>query len=426
METARKVQRVRILIHGLNYAPDLVGIPKYTTEMAEWLAAKGHEVRVATAPPYYPAWKRRDGYPRLIYKFEESNSVKLVRCPIYVPRIPTGARRLLHLASFAVSSFPVMLWQALFFRPQIIISVAPALVSAPVSLIARLLCRARTWLHIQDFELDTAFALGLLRGNIPKRIALAGERWLLRSFDQVSSISPQMLNTLLEKGCHPDRVFEFRNWVDTSAIGQISDDNKYYRAKLGVGADGIILLYSGTIGRKQGIDIIVDAARILSDRTDIRFLICGDGPGREDILERAAGLANIDFLHIQPEHRLNDLLNAADIHLLPQVPTAADLVLPSKLSGMLASGRPIIALAAQGTGIEAEISGNGIAVDPGNVRAFTSAIELLANDSVLRKRYGENARRRAMTVWRKEIVLGAFEKHIENKILKSPRSRASG
>lgn len=95
---------MKILVYGINYSPELTGIGKYTGEMVEWLAAQGHEVRVITAPPYYPQWQVGENYSARRYKREEG-AATVWRCPLYVPKQPSTLKRLLHLGSFAVSSF---------------------------------------------------------------------------------------------------------------------------------------------------------------------------------------------------------------------------------------------------------------------------------------------------------------------------------
>ena len=103
---------MRIVIYGINYSPELTGIGKYSGEMAEWLASRGHEVRVVTAPPYYPQWRIREGFSNIWSKEEKSytdltfnngSGVLVYRCPLWVPEQPSGFKRLLHLASFAFS-----------------------------------------------------------------------------------------------------------------------------------------------------------------------------------------------------------------------------------------------------------------------------------------------------------------------------------
>src|ERR1700760_4665521 len=95
---------MRILLIGINYSPDLIGVAKYNAELCEALASHGHEVRVITAPPYYPEWKIPPDYRGWSYRSEIINNVHLKRAPIYVPARPTGAKRLIHHASFALTS----------------------------------------------------------------------------------------------------------------------------------------------------------------------------------------------------------------------------------------------------------------------------------------------------------------------------------
>src|SRR5579871_5044091 len=153
---------MRILVVGINYAPDLIGVAKYNTELCEALAAFGHEVRVVTAPPYYPEWLVPSGYGGWSYRREFVNGVSITRAPIYVPEKPTGAKRLLHHTSFAITSFWPVLMASLRWRPDVIFSVAPSLMSAAFPAWIARRTGALSWLHLQDFEIDAAFDLGLL------------------------------------------------------------------------------------------------------------------------------------------------------------------------------------------------------------------------------------------------------------------------
>src|SRR5258706_2363594 len=339
---------MRLLVYGLNYAPELTGIGKYTAEMAENLASLGHEVRVASAPPYYPEWRIYPGYVSFTYKREQRScsAPSVYRCPLWVPQRPSGFKRLLHLASFALSSFPVALRQA-FWRPDIIIVIAPALFCAPGAWLVARLCGAKAWLHIQDFEIDAAFSLGILRSSLLRRAITLFEGFIMRRFDRVSTISANMLQQLAEKGVAGDRRLLFPNWVDTAKIHPPSTISPF-RARLGFTDETIVVLYSGNMGEKQGLDILLDAAAQLAKLTHIHFLMCGDGAVRARLAQQYAHLGNITWLDLQPLEALNDLLNAADIHALPQRADAADLVSPPKPTGLMASGRPTVAAAAAG------------------------------------------------------------------------------
>lgn len=405
---------MKILLYGLNYYPEQVGIGKYSGEMGEWLARQGHEIRVVTAPPYYPAWKVNRQYSSPFYRREVINGVNVWRCPLWVPSYPTGFKRLLHLTSFAITSLPVMLSQ-IFWRPDIIVNIEPPLFCAPTSLLVSWLSRAHSWLHIQDYEVDAAFQLGILRSSWFRRLVLLAERWLMNRFDRVSTISLRMKIRLDEKGVEKTRQKLVPNWVDTNVIHPVQNQGAL-RRELSVEGEKIIALYSGNMGEKQGLELIVAAAGLVKTEKDILFLLCGDGPARNRLKALAEGLPNIKWIPFQPEERLNDLLNLADIHLLPQKADAADLVMPSKLTGMMASGRAILATAKEGTEIANVLEGKGIAVPPGDEIEFVKALKRLAGDKTLREKLGRAAREYAVQHLDKEVILKEFEKELRDLV----------
>jgi colanic acid biosynthesis glycosyl transferase WcaI len=393
---------MRILIYSANFAPEPTGIGKYSGEMAWWLAEHGHEVRVVCAPPYYPAWQVDKKYRWPLYRREKWHGVDVWRTPLWVPKSPGGLTRILHLLSFAITSFPVMLWQ-IAWRPDVVLTVAPAFMCAPAGLLTAWLCHAKRWLHLQDFEVDVAFSMGLLKGRLLQRIVLRVERSLLQRFDTVSTISGRMIERLLYKGVTAGKTRYLPNWVDLSRIKPPKNGN--YRAKLGISSDAIVVLFSGTLGGKQGLMVIPEAARLLASRPDIAFVVCGDGVMKPQLESAAAGLPNIRFMPLQPAGRVSDLLGMADIHLLPQSPDAADLVLPSKLSGMLASGRPVIATCRPETEISEIVSKCGLVVAPENGKELALAITELADNPDARFLLGGRARSFAEEHFERDAVL---------------------
>ncbi len=412
---------LKILVLGLNYAPELVGIAIYTTGMAEELARRGHEVRVVAGKPYYPAWKVPDQFRGGWRRRTRENGVELVRVAHYVPAKPSGAKRLLHHASFAISSLLPTLAASRQMRPDVVLTIAPSLIAAPVAKLASLFSGAKTWLHIQDFEVEAAMATGLIdNGNLAARLARWFELKVLSLFDRVSSISPAMCRKLVDKGVTPGRVFEFRNWADIAAIKPLSGPSPY-RVEWGITAPHVAL-YSGNIGNKQGIEIVVETARLLKHRKELVFVVCGQGPNRSNLEAQAADLDNILFRDLQPKERLGDLVGLATIHLLPQLAGAADLVLPSKLTNMLASGRPVVATAATGTGLAGEVEGCGLIVSPGDDAAFANAIERLLDDDALREKLGVAARNRAEQVWDRERIIDGFEAQL-GQLIEQPSRR---
>lgn len=403
---------MRILIYGINYSPELTGIGKYTGEMAEWLAMKGHEVRVVTAPPYYPEWQIGKGYSPFTYRHEDMEGVRVRRCPLYVPKRPTGKKRIAHLLTFAFSSFPVALKECLFWKPEVVFAVEPPFLCAPGAVAIARLLGIKSWLHVQDLELDAAAKLGMVRSGGLMDKALRFESVVMRSFTVVSTISPRMRERIIDKGVDENRTRLFPNWVDTGQIFPLRDSP--FRGELGIGEEKTVLLYSGNMGEKQGLGILVDAAKKLHGFQDLIFVLCGDGAVKERLKKSAEGLTNVKFLPLQPLERLNELLNAADIHLLPQREDAADLVMPSKLPGIFASGRPVIATAKKGTQVAEAVKGRGIAVDPGDLNSLTEAILRLANDPEERRRMGDEARAEALRSWGRDEILSRFENELKN------------
>lgn len=411
---------MRILLYSLNFEPELTGTGKYAGEMAARLAESGHSVRVITAPPYYPDWQVASGYKAWRYRLEEISGNEVIRCPLWVPRRPRGFSRLLHLLSFAVSSAPRAL-ESFRWKPDIVFLIAPTLMCAPAALVLARLTGAPAWLHIQDFELDVALGLGMIKGpsaSVMSRIEAA----LLRKFDVVSTISPKMIERLHEKGISQHRTRLFPNWVDTTTIYPL-DRQSILRQELGLGRDTIVALYAGNMGEKQGLDMLIKAASHLENEANLKFVLAGSGAARSRLQKASQNMKNVLWLPLQPLTRLNELLNLADIHVLPQQSSAADLVLPSKLTGMLASGRPIVATATEGTQIANIVTTCGQVVPPNDVPALINAVKAFAANNELRKSFGLHAREYANQHLSRDGILTAHEKSLLELI---GHTRASG
>jgi colanic acid biosynthesis glycosyl transferase WcaI len=203
--------------------------------------------------------------------------------------------------------------------------------------------------------------------------------------------------------------FLFPNWVDTALIRPLGDVQ--LRREMGIGGDDFVALYSGSLAAKQGLETVIEAAWLLAE-SQIRFVICGEGPRRERLHSAAAGLPHVSFMPLQPVERLNQLLNVADVHLLPQRASVADLVMPSKLTGMLASGRPVVATAHLGTQVAQVVNRCGLVVPPEDATSLAGAVVRLASDPALCRRLGAAARELAVQEWDKSKVLTAFENEL--------------
>jgi len=371
-ETAQTTPE-RILIYGINYTPEPIGVGRYSGELGSYLGRQGVIVDVVTAVPHYPGWSVSGAY-RNRYCTETLDGVRIWRCPLFLKKQMRGIWRVLAPLSFAITSAPVAFWLILKKRPRTVLCIEPTLLSAPAAILAAKLIGARTVLHVQDLEMDAAFAIGHLNNGLIKRLALFLEARLMRVFDVVITISFAMRKQLEAKGIPSNRLEIIRNWVDLEKIRPLAVANSYL-GELGLEEKDFVVQYAGNIGAKQALHVVLEAAARLVSRPNIQFVIAGEGPEKASLQSRFGHLPNVRFLGLQPEESLCEFLNLASLHIIPQDAGAADLVLPSKLGGMLASGKPVLAMADAETELGQFLKGAAIIVPTGNVDAVVNAID---------------------------------------------------
>lgn len=325
-----------IAVVSLNYAPEPVGIGKYNTEFLEYVKESGVDASIICAQPYYPAWQIFKDYNGYRYSYEERNGVFVRRCPLFVPKKVTTVTRLLHLLTFSLSSA-----LALFFlprKPTLIILVQPTLFCAPFVLLYSKIRSIPAVLHIQDYELDAM--LGIASQKRPHtKVFYKLESFIMRRFDLVSTISFKMLEKAKQKGVNRNKLVHFPNWADTNLISPVVKP-KISKKDFGFSEDDKVVLYSGNIGKKQGLESVISAAEKMSLEKDIKFLIVGEGAGKPAIVDlvESKGLKNVVFTKLVPLDQLPSLLVMANVHLVIQKSGIGDSVLPSKLTNILAAG----------------------------------------------------------------------------------------
>ena len=359
----------------------MTGVGRYAGELAEGLVQRGQDVEVVCPPPHYPGWYVRAPYRAGRYAAERLGGVKVWRCPIFIKRDASGFARLASSLSFALTAAPVLVWRILAKRPDVVLCVEPTLATAPVALLAAKLVGASTVLHVQDSELDAALTVGhFWLPPLALKLAYALERFLKRRFDQVVTISTEMAVAIVRKGVDPARVLVIRNWVDLEKIQPLAVSS-LYRKELGIPHDAFICLYSGQIGRKQALHLVLGAAEAMAGESRFQFVVAGDGPERSKLKQRFGHLANVRFLPLQPEERLGEFLNLADVHVLSQEAGMSELALPSKLGGMLASGRRILVTAEPDTELARFLAGSATVVPPGSSAAIADGLRALATSA---------------------------------------------
>ena len=408
---------MKILFYGINYKPELTGIGKYTGEMVEWFA-QYHQVKVITSVPYYPAWKVADGY-RNCYSVHIDNGVNIYRCPLYIPQRPNIITRLIHLVSFAMTSF-FMMARLIFWRPNIIFVVEPTFFCTPLALLYARLTGAKAILHIQDYEIDAMFGLGLMSQGLLGRIAKVIERWLMSRFDKISTISNSMMRLAQEKGVGIEKIVFFPNWVDTDFISP-DVDRSFFRRKWQIAESTQVILYSGNMGKKQGLELVLEAAEYFRDRPNLLFLMVGQGAAYDDLqfMAKTKNLKNVRFESLQPYSELPMLLALADIHLVVQKLGAADVVLPSKLTGILSVGGMALITAEEHTELGQlvkQFPRIACCVEPENKEAFIHALGVMLNNAS--GSVNHVARKYAEEFLNQDAILNRFKQEVESLIVK--------
>ena len=406
---------MRILIHSLNAAPEPVGIGKYSGELAAHLADRGHEVDVLCSPPYYPSWSIETAYRGVRWIREQRDGATYLRAPIRIgsrDRIGATARVALE-TSFTVSSLrwwlPILMARS---RYDIVYSVCPPLQSALLPTIYRSVRRVPWVLHIQDFQLDAALRLGMLPDNVAGRTLYRLESNLLKRATMVTTITESMASRAREKGVDPARVRVTPNWSDLQAIRPMRRENPL-RTRFNAGQDQTLLLYAGNIGEKQGLEVLMEAATMLRAREDLVFAVVGEGVSRARLEAEATRrrLPNLRFFDLVSATELPTMLAAADVHLVLQRAEAADLVMPSKLTNIMAAGRPTLATAMPGTELHSVLvsSEAGRVVPPGDAVTLANAIVAMASNPAERAAQGVAARHYAERALSSETVLPMIE-----------------
>lgn len=393
----------KILLISHNFSPELTGIGKYNGEMMEWLTRHSYNCTVITTYPYYPQWKVQPPYKNRWYKKEIVTSpgsdtvMKVYRCPSYVPSTPTGKKRMLQDFSYWSSMF----WQilkAILLKEKydLIITVAPPFHLAYLGLMLRKFIGGFLLYHIQDLQIDAARDLNMLSNRKVLDWIYKMERDIIEKADYVSSISEGMIAKIQTKV--KKHVFLFPNWADTEHFFPINDCNNL-KKKWGYRNNDIVYLYAGAIGEKQGLENILFTAEDLLAKDNIKFIICGSGPYKEKLEQVASEkrLTNVQFLPLQDLSVFNEFLNMADYHLILQKANASDLVMPSKLTTILAVGGVCIVTSSPSTSLYNLVSKYdvGYITDPDDHQLLSKLILNLKLDNFYKIKK-ENSRKYAV------------------------------
>jgi putative colanic acid biosynthesis glycosyltransferase WcaI len=371
---------VKIHVWGINYSPEVTGIGPYNVALCEDLARRGHSVRMITTFCYYPAWQKLPSERRVLFRTDSMDGVTVHRCWHYVPKTVTTVRRILHELSFVTTSF---FRQLVLPPPDLMVLVSPPLLLGAAGWLLCLLKSSRFVFHVQDLQPDAAAGLGMLKPGLLLRLLRALETFAYRKASRVSGITPGFLRAFEEKKIPRRKLIYFPNGTEIPDFWRLPEKGKF-RAAHRFAADERLVVYSGNIGRKQGLDLILEAAALVRN-PKIRFIICGDGAHRGALERHSANLSlkNVLFLPLMPELRFRELMIDADLCVISQEAGSGRCFFPSKLLKALAFSRPIFAVAEKSSELADAVheGGFGMVVPPEDPSRIAWELEASLQDT---------------------------------------------
>ncbi len=376
---------MRVMIVGINYRPELTGIGPYTAGLAEHLAARGDEVTVITGLPSYPGWRLRHGTPRRLLATERLDGVTVVRSAHYIPGSQTAGKRALYEATFGLTGLIASLRLG---RPDAILGVVPSLSGGILARLTGERLRAPYGLLFQDLMGPAARQSGIDGGGGVARVTSAAEGWVAGRARAVAVVTDGFIPYLATIGVSSERIRLVPNW---SHLAQPGLDRAAVRHRFGWPEDRQVVLHAGNMGSKQGLDQVVEAARLAADRGEpVHFVLAGGGNQESRLRAAAESVPTLDLLPVQPDGVYAALLAAADALLLSERASLESMSLPSKLASYFAAGRPIVAAVPQGgpSAREMERSGAGLTVPAGDPEAILAALARLRAEPDLARALG--------------------------------------
>ena len=368
-----------IQIFGMDYWPDATGIAPYTTGLAEYLAREGNQVDVIAGMPYYPEWSVKSGYERSLRRMEVRNGVTIHRARQFVPRRQSALRRAAFEGTFLLNAgighrTP---------RPDVVIGIVPALSNGVLAARRAASLGVPLVLIIQDLLGQAAVQSGVDGGQRIAEVTSKLEGWIARQAAAIGIVASGFRPPLERMGVDPSRIHSIRNWTH---IQQVTADRAKTRTGLGLPLTAPIVLHAGNMGLKQGLDNMIEAARLaVTSAPEILFVLMGDGNQRSHLEELASGLPNVRFIDPQSNEDFPNILAAADVLLVNQLPSVVDMSLPSKLTSYFAVERPVLAAVASNSETAKVVaeSGGGRVVPAGDPAALVDELIRVTRSSEL-------------------------------------------
>ena len=396
---------MRIVVWGINYAPEITGIAPHNVALCEFLRSKDDDVEMVSTFAYYPAWRKLPQDRHQLFRTDRISGVPIHRCWHFVPAQVSAWKRIIHEGTFVLTSTLRVLSLK---RPDVYVIVSPPLLLGTAGWLVAKLKRAPFVFHVQDLQPDAAVGLGMLKAGWFTRALYWLERFAYRHATRVSGISQEIVDAFRRKGVPEKKLILFPNGVKIP--DKIPDRGKF-RERNGFEAGEFLAVYAGNLGVKQGLNILLDAAEQLRSQSNIRIVLCGDGAERANLekLVEERQLTNVSRLPLQFGLNYQELLVDADVSVITQQSGSGNSFFPSKLLVTLAHCSPVVTVADPGSALAraVEEGGFGMNVVPGRPDLLANAFAELARQPERLGTWG-TAGRAYVGQFERDEVVGRF------------------
>jgi colanic acid biosynthesis glycosyl transferase WcaI len=399
---------MRILIMGQHYAPEEVSGAVLATELAEGLQTRGHQVTFVTAAPSYPSGRVFSGYRNPLLSRETMNGVRVLRVWSYISPLKSFWPRIWNYGTFSLMA---LIGGLAAGQVDVMMSASPPL---PLGISAWLISRLRgiPWLlRVEDLYPETAVHAGVLRNRTAIRFLEWMENFIYQKATHISLISEGFRANLLAKGIAPYKLSVLPVWADPQVVRPLPKENRFRLQHGFVGK--FVLLYTGNLGHTSALEDVLEAARLLKNDETMVFVIVGEGVRKQALqaLSLRYGLENVRFLPYQPRQIYAEVLAAADVSLVTLNTAASGTSLPSKIFNIMASARPILAIADPSSEAANLIQNAecGVVVAPGQPALLAETIKEMRSRSSQLEEWGRKGRQALEECYSRERCIDAYD-----------------
>ncbi|MEL4505642.1 glycosyltransferase family 4 protein [Luteococcus sp. H138] len=378
---------MKILIIGVNYAPEISGIAPYTSAMAEGLQAAGHQVNVITGIPHYPQWTNYTGFTGLT-RTSRITGVRVRRVRHVIGSGGMGVSRIMQEVTFGLAA-ALSPWH----RPDVVLCVSPALISTGLQVLrSKLPGQPPVTVWVQDLYSNGAREIG--GNNRVGHVLESVESAILRAADGVLVIHERFRRHVVDDlGVDDAKVCVSRNWshIDISLSADPAEVRRKY-----FGDAKMVAIHTGNMGAKQGLENIVEAARLADQRgSSVVFGLVGNGSRHDALVAAGAGVKHLVFVPSLGDAEYAAMLQCADVLIVNEKPGLRESAVPSKLTSYFIQGKPVVAAteADSATADEVRVAEAGPIIAPGDPASLLDIVEDMAGSVRRASRYGANARR---------------------------------